>query len=94
MRNDNTLTPAIVTPPGESIRVELEAREWSQRLLASKMKRPVQAINEILGGKRQITPETAIELGRVFGTSAELWLGMELRYRLHLARLNLRRKSA
>jgi HTH-type transcriptional regulator/antitoxin HigA len=94
MRSHNTLIPALVTPPGESIQVELEARGWTQRELAKKMRRPVQAVNEIIRGKRQITAETALELADVFGTSAEMWIGMEGRYRLHLARQQKRRKSA
>ena len=94
MRRDNVLTPAMVTPPGESIHEELSARGWSQRQLAQKMRRPVQAINEIIRGKRQITAATALELADAFGTSAEMWLGMESRYRLHLARTERRRRSA
>jgi HTH-type transcriptional regulator/antitoxin HigA len=76
----------MVVPPGESIQEELAARGWTQRDLAKKMRRPPQAINEIIRGRRQITAETALELGHAFGTSAEMWIGMEARYRLHLAR--------
>jgi HTH-type transcriptional regulator/antitoxin HigA len=94
MKNDNALIPAIVMPPGESIQEELSARGWTQRDLAKKMGRPVQAVNEIIRGKRQITAETALELSDVFGTSAEMWIGMEARYRLHLARRQRQRRSA
>jgi HTH-type transcriptional regulator/antitoxin HigA len=94
MRHDNSLIPAHVTPPGDSIQEELTARRWTQRDLAKKMRRPVQAVNEIIRAKRQITAETALELGEVFGTSAEMWIGMEGRYRLHLARQARQRKSA
>jgi HTH-type transcriptional regulator/antitoxin HigA len=86
MRNHNTLIPAVVIPPGESIQEELNARGWTQRQLAKKMRRPIQAVNEIIRGKRQITAETALGLASAFGTSAEMWLGLESRYRLHLAR--------
>jgi HTH-type transcriptional regulator/antitoxin HigA len=49
------------------------------------MGRPAQAINEIVKGTKQITPETAIELSAAFGTSAQFWTNLEANYRLHLA---------
>ena len=94
MRHDNSLIPALVVPPGESIQDELHARGWTQRELARKMRRPPQAINELVRGRRQITAETALELADVFGSSAEMWIGMEARYRLHLARQSRHRRSA
>jgi HTH-type transcriptional regulator / antitoxin HigA len=94
MKNGNALIPAIVVPPGESVQEELTARGWTQRQLARKMRRPIQAVNEIIRGRRQITAEMALALGDALGTSAEMWLGMEVRYRLHLARHVRRRKSA
>jgi HTH-type transcriptional regulator/antitoxin HigA len=42
-------------------------------------------ISEIISAKKQITPETALGLGAAFGTSAEMWLNMEAKYRLRLA---------
>jgi HTH-type transcriptional regulator/antitoxin HigA len=46
--------------------------------------RPVQAVNEIITGKKAITPETAVALSRALGTSAEYWLNLESSYRLDL----------
>lgn len=86
MKTHETIVPAMVLPPGDSIREELHARGWTQRFFAKRLARPTQAVNEIIRGRRQITAETALALGEVFGTSAELWMGMEGRYRLHLAR--------
>lgn len=77
-------TSAQVFPPGEFIREELEERGWTQRDLAEIMGRPLTAVNQIIKGKRAITPETARELGAAFGTSAELWLNLESSYRLSL----------
>ena len=74
--------PAEVFPPGEFIRDELEERCWTQSDLAKIMGRSQPAINEIISGKRSITPETAIALGSAFGTSAELWLNLESAFRL------------
>jgi HTH-type transcriptional regulator/antitoxin HigA len=77
--------PARLVPPGALLKRELDARGWSQRDLADIMKRPAQAISEIVQGTKQITPETAIELAEALGTSAEFWTNLESRFRLQLA---------
>ena len=82
-------TDAIIWP-GEFLAEELEARGISQRQLAADMGRPQQAINEIVHGKKALTPETAVALERVLGIPAYLWLRMEARYRLALVRQRLR----
>jgi HTH-type transcriptional regulator / antitoxin HigA len=79
-------THAHVFPPGEILREELEAREWSQVDLAEILGRPVKLVNEIIAGKRAITPETARGLADALGTSAELWMNLEAQYQLHRAR--------
>jgi HTH-type transcriptional regulator/antitoxin HigA len=58
------------------------------------MGRPVQAINEIVKGKKEITPETALQLERVLGVPAHIWLGLESTYRQALARRADRRTLA
>src|SRR5262245_47961913 len=68
--------------PGEYIREELDARGWSQLDLADILGRPPQAVNEIINGKRSITPDTARGLGEAFGTSAQLWMNLESAYQL------------
>lgn len=80
------LTPARVPPPGKILSRELEARGWTQKDLAEITGRPIQTINEIVQAKKQITPETALDLGEAFGTSAEFWTNLETKYRLYLAR--------
>lgn len=80
------LQPARVTPPGRILGNELEARGWTQHDLATIMGRPVQAINEIVRGVKQITPETAIELAAALDTSPEFWINLETNYRLFLVR--------
>jgi len=69
-------------PPGEFIREELEARGWAQDDLAEILGRPTRLVNEIIVGKRGITPETARGLGEAFGTSAQYWMNLESLYRL------------
>jgi len=48
--------PAEIFPPGEFIREELEARGWTQGDLAHIMGRPLRLVNELIAGKKQITP--------------------------------------
>lgn len=78
--------PARVSSPGHIITRKLEDFGWSQKDLAEVTGRPPQAINEIIQGIKQVTPETALELAAAFGTSAELWMNLEIHYRLHRAR--------
>ena len=78
-------SPAEAFPPGEYLRDELDERGWSQVEFAQILGRPVRTINQILNGKRAITPETAKELSAALGTSAEFWLNLETAYRLKLA---------
>lgn len=73
-------------PPGEFIRDELEARNWTQEDLAEILGRPLRTINQIIAGKKAIIPQTAQELAAAFGTTPELWLNLENAYRLGLER--------
>lgn len=58
----------------------------SQYRLAQAIHVPPRRINEIVHGKRGISADTAIRLSRYFGTSAELWLGLQADYDLERAR--------
>jgi HTH-type transcriptional regulator/antitoxin HigA len=73
-------------PPGEFLRDELDARGWSQTELAEIIGRPVRLINEIIAGKKAITPETAIQLGDSLGTGPELWMNLESQFQLSKVR--------
>jgi HTH-type transcriptional regulator/antitoxin HigA len=81
-----SIVPVEVFPPGEFIKQEMEARGWSQVDLAAIMDRPVQAINEILSGKKSITPDTARELAAAFGVHPQLFLNLDNAYRLSLSK--------
>lgn len=79
------LRPFTPISPGEILEQDfLQPRGWSQRDLAAVLGRPIQAVNEIIAGKKAITPETAFALSEALGTSADYWLGLEGRYRLDL----------
>lgn len=82
----STLRPAEVFPPSEYLREELEARGWTEVEFAQILDRPVQVVSAILNDKKEITPETALELSHALGTSAELWLNLQATYRLSEAR--------
>lgn len=57
----------------------------SQNKLARSMRVPVNRIHAIVHGKRAITAETALRLGRALGTSPDLWLGLQMEYDLRRA---------
>ncbi len=75
-------TAAETFTPGEFLKEEIEARGWTQTELAEIMGRPARLINEIIAGKRAITPETAIQLGEALGTGPEIWMNLESQYQL------------
>jgi len=73
-------------PPGEFIKEELEARDWSQVELAEIIGREPKVINDLVKGKRGITPEIAKALGDAFGTSAQYWMNLQSSYELWRAK--------
>lgn len=81
----NERIPAEVFPPGEFLRNELEARGWSQTEFAEIIGREHRVVNELILGKRAVTPETATELAAALGTSAQFWMNLESAYQLSKA---------
>ncbi|MDQ3714401.1 MAG: ImmA/IrrE family metallo-endopeptidase [Acidobacteriota bacterium] len=71
-----------IFPPNKYIRDELEQRGWTQADLAYILGRSHKDTNDILVGKRKITPELAQELAAVFQKKAEYWLELENAYKL------------
>ncbi|MYE04835.1 MAG: HigA family addiction module antidote protein [Bacteroidetes bacterium SB0662_bin_6] len=71
--------------PGETLREDLDALDMSAAELARRIEVPVNHITEILNGRRSITGDTALRLGRYFGTSGEFWLNLQKLYELRLA---------
>ena len=71
--------------PGEILQKEfLEPMKISQNRMAIAVGVPPRRINEIVHGKRRITADTALRLGRFFGMSPQFWLGLQLDYDLDL----------
>lgn len=79
-------TQVAVDPPGTFIKMELEARGWSQRDLAFILGQTEQQLNPLLSGKRGITPDMARLLGDAFGTSPQFFLNLQGRYDLQNAK--------
>jgi addiction module HigA family antidote len=69
--------PAEVFPPGDFLREEIETRGWTLEQFAEILGRPIQTVNQILGAKKPITPETAVEIGEALGTSPSVWLNLK-----------------
>lgn len=60
----------------------LEPLGVTQQALADGSHVPYQRVNEIVNGRRGITPSTALRLSRFLGTSAEFWMNLQLRWDL------------
>ena len=79
--------------PGEILRDELlTPMEISVYALANSIKVPRSRINDIVLGRRAITTDTAMRLGRYFGTSPEFWINLQTRYDLDVAERTVRRR--
>ena len=72
--------------PGEVLLEELlKPLGLSQNRLGQSLGVPPRRINEIVLHKRRVTAETALRLGRYFGTSPQFWLGLQSDYDLDVA---------
>ncbi len=81
----------IVRPvhPGRILKRELQARDMSANRLAIALRLNSGRIVEILNGKRGVSPETAMRLGRYFGNDARFWLNLQTAYELAVAERDL-----
>ena len=87
--------PDVAIHPGEYLAEEIEARGISQKELARRMGRPLNAVNEIINGKKAITAETALQLVEVMPEiPARFWLNLETDYQLTRALINKRARTA
>ena len=75
--------------PGRILKRELEARGLSAAALALKLRIAPQRVQEIVAGRRAISPETALRLGRFFGNEPEFWLAMQASYDLAMLRASV-----
>lgn len=88
------LIPAIAIHPGETLQEELEARSIRQIEFAKILDIRPQHLNDLLKGKRHISPEIALKLEKALDISAEFWVRLQADYELTLVRLAHKHKAA
>lgn len=72
------------THPGEMLLEEfLKPMGFTQRELAEAIHVPYQRVNEIINGRRGVTPSTALRLAKFFGVSPDFWMNLQLRWDLY-----------
>lgn len=82
------------THPGEILLHEyLIPMSVSQKELAARLGVSYPRVNELVHGKRGVTPDTALRLSRLLGTTPEFWLNLQMAWDLHHARTDPRAKD-
>ncbi len=77
-------TNRVPTHPGEMLLEEfLNPMGITQRQLADAIHVPYQRVNDLVNGRRGITPSTALRLAKYFGTSADFWMNVQLRWEMY-----------
>ncbi len=80
----------IATHPGQILLAEfLEPLQLTQTELARALHIPLNRVNELVRGKRGITPESALLLSQYFGNSPEFWMNLQTAHDLSLARQDM-----
>lgn len=75
----------LLIHPGEHLADELQALGLSANQLAKELGVPTNRITQIIRGKRGISGDTALRLGRWFGTGPDIWMNLQKNYELRLA---------
>ncbi len=76
--------------PGEVLREEfLQPMGMTAHALSMALQVPAPRINDIVRERRAVTVDTALRLGKYFGTSAEFWVGLQTDYDMALARASM-----
>ncbi len=79
--------------PGEILLEEfMKPMNITQAQLARDINVPPNRISQIIRGKREITADTALRLGKYFGIEPEFWLNLQVRYNMKVAKANLEKK--
>src|ERR1700722_5810527 len=82
----------LAVHPGRILKRELAARALSANRLAIALRLPSGRITDIMNGKRGISPETALRLGRYFGNEPRFWLNLQMAYELAVAEREIGRR--
>ena len=73
--------------PGDILLEEfLEPLNISQAKLARDISVPANRVNQIINGKREISTDTALRLGKYFGIEPEFWLNLQMRFNMKIVR--------
>jgi addiction module HigA family antidote len=75
--------------PGRTLAAELATRGLTANALALKLRVPANRLSDIVRGQPAISPETALRLGRYFGTSAAFWMNLQVNRDLAFVRQEL-----
>ncbi len=79
-------TNRIPTHPGEMLQEEfLIPMGLTQRALADAIHVPYQRVNDLVNGRRGMTPSTALRLAKFFGNTPGFWMNLQLRWDLYFA---------
>ncbi len=89
----NQFRPDYAVPPGWVLQEHLEVKSISQAEFARRCGLPKQLISEIIDAKAAVDAQTALLFERELGLAANIWLGIEKRYRLHQMRTAGARES-
>ena len=84
----NNLTPFISTHPGEVIKDEIESRGITQRQLSDVTGISYTIVNEVLNGKRPVTIEYALLIGKALDIEASFLINMQSDYDMQMAHRN------
>ena len=79
----------IIIHPGEHLADELKALGMSANELAKELGVPTNRLTQIIRGERGITGDTALRLGRWFGTGPDIWINLQKNYELRMAALEI-----
>lgn len=87
MRNESKYYSDLAIPPGEYLTEVIAELGMTKDELARRMARPAAKLSAIFSGNKVITPATALQLEKVVGVPADIWVGLENEYRLTIAKL-------
>jgi len=85
-KSPNTMANLSPVHPGAILNEALDDLGMSMNRLAQELRLPANRVSAIVAGKRAITGETALRLGRYFDTTPDYWINLQARYHLETAR--------
>ena len=87
------ISPSLLIPPGETVADILEERSISQEELASKMRIPLQSLEDLIHGKEGISEAIASSLERALNVPRSFWLNLQANYERELSDLSMEKVS-